>query len=107
MSERRRGGGDVGGAWGADELREIDEELAFHLEGRVEALMAEGVAEAEARTRALRAFGDVGGVRAEMSRIEAERRVTILELHHLPADHPVPPAFNEGRYLKLFLCRVE
>lgn len=39
--------------------------------------------------------------------VDAGRRLTILEIHHQPADHPVPPGFTEGRYLKLFLARVE
>lgn len=39
--------------------------------------------------------------------LEAERRLSLLEIHHQPADHPVPPGFTEGRYLKLLLCRVE
>lgn len=39
--------------------------------------------------------------------VEAGRRLTVLEIHHQPADHPVPPGFTEGRYLKLILARVE
>jgi 23S rRNA (cytosine1962-C5)-methyltransferase len=36
----------------------------------------------------------------------AGRRVQILEAASQAPDHPVPPAFPEGRYLKFVLCRV-
>lgn len=38
---------------------------------------------------------------------DAGRRITVLETLFQPADHPVPPGFAEGRYLKLLLCAVE
>jgi 23S rRNA (cytosine1962-C5)-methyltransferase len=34
------------------------------------------------------------------------RRVQVLEVTSQGADHPIPPAFPEGRYLKFILCRV-
>jgi 23S rRNA (cytosine1962-C5)-methyltransferase len=37
---------------------------------------------------------------------DAGRRVQVLEVRSQGADHPVPPAFPEGRYLKFVLCRV-
>jgi 23S rRNA (cytosine1962-C5)-methyltransferase len=37
---------------------------------------------------------------------DAGRRVQILEVGSQGPDHPVPPAFPEGRYLKFVLCRV-
>jgi 23S rRNA (cytosine1962-C5)-methyltransferase len=37
---------------------------------------------------------------------DAGRRVQILEVASQGPDHPVPPAFPEGRYLKFVLCRV-
>ncbi|MGH7555828.1 MAG: ABC transporter permease, partial [Longimicrobiales bacterium] len=58
---------------GREMLTEIDEELRFHLEGRIEALVAEGVSVEEARARVLEAFGDVDRIRGEMGRIEVER----------------------------------
>ena len=39
--------------------RDLDEEMAFHLESKVRELVAEGMAEAEARMAARRAFGNV------------------------------------------------
>jgi 23S rRNA (cytosine1962-C5)-methyltransferase len=37
---------------------------------------------------------------------DAGRRAQILEVRSQGADHPVPPAFPEGRYLKFGLCRL-
>jgi 23S rRNA (cytosine1962-C5)-methyltransferase len=37
---------------------------------------------------------------------DAGRRVQVLESASQGPDHPVPPAFPEGRYLKFVLCRV-
>ncbi len=37
---------------------------------------------------------------------DAGRRVQLLEISSQGPDHPVPPAFPEGRYLKFVLCRV-
>ncbi len=37
---------------------------------------------------------------------DAGRRLQVLEVASQGADHPVPPAFPEGRYLKFVLCRV-
>jgi 23S rRNA (cytosine1962-C5)-methyltransferase len=37
---------------------------------------------------------------------DAGRRVQLLETASQGPDHPVPPAFPEGRYLKFLLCRV-
>jgi 23S rRNA (cytosine1962-C5)-methyltransferase len=34
------------------------------------------------------------------------RRIQVLEVASQGADHPLPPAFPEGRYLKFILCRV-
>jgi 23S rRNA (cytosine1962-C5)-methyltransferase len=37
---------------------------------------------------------------------DAGRRVQLLESRSQAPDHPVPPAFPEGRYLKALFCRV-
>ena len=37
---------------------------------------------------------------------DAGRRVQLLSTSSQGPDHPVPPAFPEGRYLKFLLCRV-
>jgi len=55
---------------------DIDDELAFHLTERVEALRAGGLGAAEARAQALSEFGDVQGVRRSLRTIDErmERR---------------------------------
>lgn len=37
---------------------------------------------------------------------DAGRRVQVLDTASQGPDHPVPPAFPEGRYLKFVLCRI-
>ena len=53
--------------------REVDEEIAFHLEMRVRELMAEGMGEEEARSEATRRLGDVERMKARM-RNQGRRR---------------------------------
>ena len=60
--------------WGADPVRDIDDELDFHLEMRVRDLVNDGLTQAEARERAAAEFGNVARVRAQMTEI-GERRV--------------------------------
>jgi 23S rRNA (cytosine1962-C5)-methyltransferase len=38
--------------------------------------------------------------------LDARRRLQILEVSGAGPDHPLPPAFAEGSYLKFALCRV-
>ena len=68
---RRAGGG--GGAGDGLERSAIEAELRFHIEGRAEELMASGLSEEEAWSRARAAFGDVERVRAELREIGHER----------------------------------
>ena len=37
---------------------------------------------------------------------KARRPLRVLEVRGQPGDHPTPPAFPEGRYLKFVVCRV-
>src|SRR5689334_7822815 len=46
-----------------DSSADIDDELRFHFESRIEELVAQGMTASEARVRALEEFGDVGTVR--------------------------------------------
>ena len=55
--------------------RDLDDEIAFHLASRTDALIAQGMAPAEARERAEREYGDIGESRRELSRI-IQRRVS-------------------------------
>ena len=48
--------------------QDVDEEVRFHIEKKVERLMAGGLEEAEARREALRKFGDMEEVKAAMTR---------------------------------------
>ena len=54
--------------------RDIDDEIAFHLEQRVAALRGAGISEDDARRQAEREFGDMRQARAELSAID---RVTL------------------------------
>ena len=53
--------------------RELDDELAFHLEMRTRQLVASGMSTGDARREALRQFGDVGGVRAQCLTLDEQR----------------------------------
>ena len=48
--------------------RDVDEEVGFHIEKKVERLIADGMNEDEARRTALRKFGNVEGAKAAMER---------------------------------------
>ena len=53
--------------------RDIDAELGFHLDARVEELMAQGMSRDDARTQAIAEFGELNDVRADLQAID--RRV--------------------------------
>lgn len=55
---------------GAAIEREIDDELRFHVESRVEALMRNGLGRRAAEEAALREFGDLPAARAQLRRID-------------------------------------
>ena len=38
---------------------------------------------------------------------KTRRPLRLLEVRGQPADHPTPPAFPEGRYLKFVLARAD
>lgn len=64
-------------------VRDVDDEIAFHLQSRIDALVASGVAPAEARAVALKQFGDLGTVRDAMLVTDrqhdtAQRRVNLF-----------------------------
>src|SRR4051812_47111449 len=56
--------------------RDVDEELAFHLDERVARLIAAGLSPDDARTEALRQFGDVASVKHSMVSLDAQRERT-------------------------------
>ena len=53
--------------------RELDDELAFHIETRIQRLIAGGMSPEEARAEALRQFGDVDAVRHDCLIIDHDR----------------------------------
>lgn len=57
--------------------REVDDELAFHLEMRTRQLMAGGMSATDARAEALRAFGDLERVRVACITHDQERMTTM------------------------------
>lgn len=54
--------------------RDIDEELAFHLESRMSALRDTGLSEAEARQRAIGEYGDIDASRRELAAVDRQHR---------------------------------
>ena len=70
--------------WGADPVRDIDDELNFHIDMRVRDLVQTGLSERAARERAAAEFGNVTNVREQMTEISArrarnERRARMLD----------------------------
>lgn len=68
-------------------------------------VVAEGGLLATASCSQLVSAEDLERIVAAAAR-EAGRRVQVLEVRSQGADHPLPPAFEEGRYLKLILARA-
>jgi predicted permease len=54
-------------------VREVDDEILFHLQSRIDALVAGGMSPTDARASALTQFGDVRGVRGDMLVLDRER----------------------------------
>jgi len=83
VTERRDGGGRKRAfRLPPDHARisgDVEEEVGFHLEKKVERLVREGMSQDEAWAEARRRFGDVEGVKARMTR-EAEGRMGRLEV---------------------------
>jgi predicted permease len=57
--------------------REVDDELAFHLDTRVQRLVAAGMSPDDARREALRQFGDVAAVRDSCVTMDQQRERTM------------------------------
>ena len=45
--------------WGPDPARDVNEELSFHIEMRVDELVRSGIPEPEAREATMRRFGNI------------------------------------------------
>src|SRR5262245_10164648 len=59
--------------WRGDASRDVNEELAFHLESTVEELVAQGVTREEAREMARRKFGDVDRISQTLYTLSQQR----------------------------------
>jgi predicted permease len=53
--------------------REVDEEIRFHIDARVADLIAHGVSPSEAKTRAMREYGDLSASRRELAQVDRRR----------------------------------
>ena len=70
--------------WRPDPVADVDAELEFHLDSRIEELLQQGSSESDARRAALREFGDYGSVRREVQDARAVLRTP-------PRDHRATP----------------
>ena len=62
--------------------RDVDAELAFHLDMRVRRLVERGMDPAEARAQALRQFGDWNLVRAQMLDIDYQQEKSVKRANY-------------------------
>ena len=59
--------------WGADPARDVDDELAFHIEMRIDELVRAGWSEPAAREATMKRFGNYADVRDECEELGRER----------------------------------
>jgi predicted permease len=59
--------------WGSDPGADVDDEFAFHVETRVDELVAQGLSPKDAREEALRGFGNIQRVKAICRTLAEER----------------------------------
>jgi predicted permease len=59
--------------WGADPRRDVDDEVAFHVQMRIDEFTAAGLSPDRAEAEALKRFGDMRQVRDEMTQLGARR----------------------------------
>ena len=64
--------------WGADPAADVDDEFAFHLEMRIEELIAHGLSPKAARDEALRGFGNIQDVK-RICRTLADERESAMQ----------------------------
>src|SRR5919106_5251832 len=56
--------------WGTDVKADVDDELRFHLESRIQEYIAQGMSPDDARAEAMRRFGNVERVREHCEAID-------------------------------------
>jgi putative ABC transport system permease protein len=64
---------------------DVDDEIAFHIDARVRQFVAAGMSPDEARSEALRRFGDVAGARAELASSAARQAAQLTMRDRLEA----------------------
>ncbi len=79
--------------------RDVDAEVDFHLQGRIDELVAGGMSRADAEREAARRFGDRAAVEAEVERID-------VALHQRRAFHErLEGVYRDARYAVRGLAR--
>jgi predicted permease len=78
--------------WGPDPIRDVDDELSFHLELKRQELRAAGVPPAELESALAREFGDRQRIERElreigMKRLRRARRASVLDEVHVDLRH--------------------
>jgi predicted permease len=59
--------------WGADVARDVDEEMEFHIEMRMEELLSAGMTEWQAREEVMRRIGDMNALKSECQSIASQQ----------------------------------
>lgn len=63
--------------WGSDPAADVDDEFAFHVESRVDELVAQGLSPKQAREEAVRGFGDIQHVKRICRTLAEERELAM------------------------------
>lgn len=69
--------------WRGDSKRDVNDELAFHLESTIDEYVAAGMTRAEAREAARRKFGDVDGISQTLYTLSEQRERTMARTEWL------------------------
>ena len=89
---------------------DVAAELEFHIQGRIEELMAAGLSRTEAEREARTRFGDLPRIGAELERIDPKGRPTLKDIFRFKdegeggqfAHTGYVPAFVEGAPSSMF-----
>lgn len=69
--------------WGANPIADVDDEIRFHLETKIQELRESGLSEQDARTEALRQFGNLPSFRTQCEQIGKEQQKKMNRLESL------------------------
>ena len=81
--------------WGPDPVADVDDEFRFHVEERIEDLMARGFDPRAAREEAMRGFGDLEQVKWTCQALALEKESAMRKSEWLDAMKQ-PPAWDES-----------